>query len=216
LCHECGIGESELPSLSRVYNEDYAHLYVSYLSQDLGHKIVKHRVQELQKLTNLFGWESHRCSTLDFGCATGIVVREARELGLDAWGYEPHAVFFNSHHALHVAPWIAINPESIVSTPFVVSFYDALEHLERVDKWLQLFQPIRIVVTLPVVPLTMFSKDLPNWKHYKPDEHVWYFTDNGIHNFLAAHGYEVYEVEDFERKLGRLDALTVHARRIEK
>jgi hypothetical protein len=40
-------------------------------------------------------------------------------------------------------------------------------------------------------------------KHYKPGEHIWYFTHNGLEWFMAQHGFKLVSFDNFETELGR-------------
>ena len=60
----------------------------------------------------------------------------------------------------------------------------------------------RVLVSLPIfrdVAHVLSSK------HYKPGEHVFYFTEPGFLFFMREHGWRVIETNDYETKIGRED-----------
>lgn len=92
-----------------------------------------------------------------------------------------------------------------------VSFWDCLEHihdpaplLANVEGW--------VFVSLPIVP-----GDGPppkGWKHFRPDEHCWYFTRKGFIAWMREHGFECVEVNANETIAGREDVEAFAFRRV--
>ena len=50
-------------------------------------------------------------------------------------------------------------------------------------------------------------------KHYRPGEHLYYFTELGFAQWMARHGFELLEVSNFETKAGRDSILSFAFRR---
>ena len=40
-------------------------------------------------------------------------------------------------------------------------------------------------------------------KHFKPNEHLWYFTDRGIKRFMFEHGFGFFGQNELETDAGR-------------
>lgn len=88
-------------------------------------------------------------------------------------------------------------------------FWDSLEHihepsglLAKALEW--------VFVSVPIVP---DANRLHEWKHFRRDEHCWYFTETGFCRFMAAHGFELTARDHFETRLGREDIGTYAFRR---
>lgn len=84
----------------------------------------------------------------------------------------------------------------------VLTFWDCLEHihdasalLANVTRW--------VFVSIPIVPGD--GPPSAEWKHFRRDEHCWYFTRKGLIAWMAAHGFECVEVNANEVLAGRED-----------
>ena len=45
--------------------------------------------------------------------------------------------------------------------------------------------------------------DIRKSRHYRPGEHLYYFTDRGIVSWMAMHGFDLLERDWFETRAGR-------------
>lgn len=125
---------------------------------------------------------------VDIGIGGGRFVTEAQAMGYDvnaeavAWlkqqdrYYDPYR-----HHAEAITCW------------------DSLEHipepeklLDRVGEWL--------FVSMPIYDSQAHCLQS---KHFKPGEHVWYFTLHGFIAWCERQGFELMEVNHAESELGR-------------
>jgi hypothetical protein len=80
-----------------------------------------------------------------------------------------------------------------------MTFWDSLEHIPDPKPLLDLITDYAFVST----PIYKNLHTLKTSKHYKPNEHVWYFTRDGIIQFMKAHGFQLLETSDVETQLGR-------------
>ena len=71
----------------------------------------------------------------------------------------------------------------------VICFWDVLEHLPN-------FRPIEnlikekcnyVALTIPMLPK---GKELTKWKHFKPGEHLHYFTDESLDALFKNYGFK--------------------------
>jgi hypothetical protein len=93
--------------------------------------------------------------------------------------------------------------------PSRLTFWDSLEHMtypqdlvKRVGKF--------VFCSLPIFK----DKDHAlKSKHFKPGEHLWYFTRAGLVLFMGKHGLELLEENRMEEELGREDIGTFVFRR---
>lgn len=81
------------------------------------------------------------------------------------------------------------------------TFWDVLEHVERPEDYLGLV-PLHgwVFVSLPIF------RDLHRIResrHYRPGEHLYYWTDDGFLGWMALHGFQVHEANDEETRAGR-------------
>ena len=83
----------------------------------------------------------------------------------------------------------------------VISFFDVIEHFSN-PYFLKDLNCKYIVCSLP--HCHNFSDEwFENWKHRKPNEHLWHFNDESLVNFMLEMGYEkvrISNIEDTVRK----------------
>ena len=83
----------------------------------------------------------------------------------------------------------------------VVTFYDVLEHYENIE-WINKLNTKYIVISLPCCHY--FNDEwFKNWKHRKPDEHIWHFNEKSLLAFMGKMGYiniNISCIEDTIRK----------------
>ena len=49
---------------------------------------------------------------------------------------------------------------------------------------------------------------IKNSKHYRPNEHYYYFTSYGLINYMKDSDFDLIKLDDFETKAGREEILT--------
>lgn len=78
----------------------------------------------------------------------------------------------------------------------VICFFDVLEHFEKID-FVQNLKCDYIFLSLPWCH--NFSDEwFSNWKHRRPDEHLWHFDEKSIKNFFNEMGYEMIDYSNIE------------------
>lgn len=150
--------------------------------------------------------EQHYRSTLpliDVGIGSGAFIELRRARGRSTYGYDvnPVGIAWLDERSLLVDP-------HLVSAD-AITLWDALEHipdfqslLANVREWL--------FMSLPVfndVDHVLRSK------HFKPDEHFWYFTRDGLVAAMLMCGFTLVAESNVESELGREDIGTFAFRR---
>lgn len=78
----------------------------------------------------------------------------------------------------------------------VISFFDVLEHFSN-PYFLGDLNCKYIVCSLP--HCHYFSDDwFKNWKHRKPNEHLWHFNETSLEQFFKVQGYNKINTSNFE------------------
>jgi hypothetical protein len=73
----------------------------------------------------------------------------------------------------------------------LICFWDVLEHLPSFDVIEELLDKAQYVAaTVPIVPERR-SFDLRKWKHFKPGEHLHYWTSEMVIDMFEAYGYKL-------------------------
>jgi hypothetical protein len=90
-------------------------------------------------------------------------------------------------------------------------FWDSLEHIH---------DPRQIMANVNrycfvSAPIFTDCDHVLRSKHFRPDEHCWYFTCNGIIKFMERFGFEMVEQSMMEQSCGREDIMSfVFSRRL--
>jgi len=88
-------------------------------------------------------------------------------------------------------------------------FWDSLEHIHNPSQLLQSVQSY-VFVSCPVF---RDAAHVMGSKHYRRDEHCWYFTREGIRDFMGRFGLEQCHANSMEQSAGREDIETFVFRR---
>ena len=86
-----------------------------------------------------------------------------------------------------------------------ITFFDVIEHLRHPESVLDFVTGQFIFISLPIFR----DRDhVLGSKHFKINEHFWYYTDHAFRAFMEANGFELIEVTDEETTIGREDIFT--------
>lgn len=86
----------------------------------------------------------------------------------------------------------------------VATMYDVLEHHEDIYE-IQNLKAKYLVISVPFCH-NFDDQWFEEWKHRKPDEHIWHFNEQSLKNFMTEIGYtciNMTNVEDTIRKNGK-------------
>jgi hypothetical protein len=175
-----------------TYDQSYFERYNSYRETEMGKAITGYRVGLVNKWCG-------QSKVLDVGIGCGQFI-DARP-GTHGYDVNPHGIRWLIDRGLWHDPHF-INPDN-------ATFWDSLEHIER---------PVELLerVKWHVFISTPIYRDLDHAassKHFKPDEHFWYFTRNGLVSLMKSIGFNLLEESRVETELGREDIGTFAFRR---
>lgn len=86
------------------------------------------------------------------------------------------------------------DPGSVKVT--VATFYDVLEHYQDIYD-IKKIQADYIIISLP--NCHYFSDEwFKNWKHRKPNEHLWHFNETSLIYFMSEVGYDIVNISNIE------------------
>lgn len=178
------------------YDADYFAKYEGYAATEMGGAITAARADLAQR-------HAARHSLIDVGIGCGAFVTEMRARGWPAFGYDINPAGIDW---LRSRDWYA-NP--YLAGASVLTFWDSLEHIPDVAHLLQ--RTTIVLCSLPIVPGD--GPPAREWKHYRPDEHCWYFTHSGFLRWMQQRGFVCLEHSTIEAELGREDIGTYAFRR---
>lgn len=171
-------------SLSVSYADDYFDKYVGYEGTEIAKRINAARVS----LVNRHAGPD--AGILDIGIGSGEFIKS-----------RPNTFGFD------------INPKAVAwlkgqkrwSDSFCVfegfTFWDVLEHVREPESY---FRKIQVGAFLFVsIPVFDSVSKVKKSKHYRPNEHYYYFTEQGFVNWMFEHRFRLLEANDHETKAGR-------------
>lgn len=133
-------------------------------------------------------------AVLDVGAGSGAFVRSAR-----AWGFEAHG-FDVIPEAVARLRGAGLYAEGVGSFD-AVTLWDVLEHIEDPE---QCLGDIRVGAQLFVsIPVFDDLAKVRESKHYRPGEHLYYFSPSGFIDWMELHGFKLLEASTHEILAGR-------------
>ena len=78
----------------------------------------------------------------------------------------------------------------------VITFFDSLEHFENIE----FVKDLNCNYICISVPHCHYFDDewLKDWKHLRPNEHLWHFDENSLNNFMTRMGYKLLTTSNIE------------------
>lgn len=180
--------------LTGQYDRKYWETYVKYRSSPIAEALMKAR-------TDLVGRLYGDAQVVDIGIGSGhfIETRKAKTFGYDV---NPVAISWLVERDLWWDPY-ARDPDAITC-------WDSLEHLARPEA---LVRCVKNMIFISI-PIFLDPDHVIRSKHYKPNEHFWYFTRDGLAEWMRRYGFSLVEENHMETNLGREDIGTFVFKRI--
>lgn len=197
-CPTCGLVTSDIGPDASIYGKEYHEKYVRYANTDLGERVSRARWSLVMR-------HMKQGMLLDYGCGSGHFAQSNPNGCFRVLGYD-------------------INPYSGAENLVLgqiqangVTFWDSLEHVGNPMALLLDLMPEYLFITAPDA-LSIPSIFLPEWRHYRPAEHIHYFSRPSLRKMAQVLGYEILEFNN-EEGLIRNPAhpdwlLTMAARRV--
>jgi hypothetical protein len=179
------------------YDKDYFNKYVKMENTDIANSINDFRTNISQKYCN---------SILDIGVGSGEFIKKSQ---IKMYGYDinEYGVKWLKDNNLFLDPY-----KSDISCVEGLTFWDSLEHF---------YEPSEILNIIPIgkyvfISMPVFDNilNIKKSKHYRPNEHLSYFTTKGLIMFLENIGYDIIEISDKETKAGRFEIMTFVAKKV--
>lgn len=136
---------------------------------------------------------------LDVGCGAGSFIKYMwSDNSIKVYGYDVNEYSVKWLNSKNIYYDINILP----GTQFdCVTFFDSFEHIREHNPMLNKFRKgCYAILSMPIFATTDSAK---RSKHYKPGEHLWYFTDYGIIEHMERMKWHFVERTDIEVRAGR-------------
>lgn len=178
LCNECGLISSEMKSDPFIYGKYYMIHYERYEKSEIGRKIQELRHDLIVRhIKPIIG-----SKILDFGCGVGNFVRYCNRNSIETYGFDinPYLDFWD----------IAV----LLKDYDAMTFWDSLEHLANPREIIKGLGFRYVFISTPCVDdFAGDKKELPTWRHYRPQEHIHYFGEESLKSLLTSCDYKVIE-----------------------
>lgn len=195
LCPTRGIAYQRDMARYRVpYDEAYYQKCAGYDGSDIAQRINAGRVDLVDRHVG----DERR--VLDIGVGSGEFVR-ARP---STWGFDinPRAVELLREAGKWADDLAAFR---------AFSLWDVLEHIEMPNNYFRKMAPgSHLFCCLPIFSSVTAIRQS---KHYRPGEHLYYFTERGLLNWMGEYRWEMLERSEYETGAGREDIVSYAFRR---
>lgn len=162
------------------YDSAYWQKYLVMDATEMGAELTRARVDMVRR--------HHMGGGVDVGIGGGRFVRES---GFHGYDVNKDAVEWLKQEGAYLDPYLC--------KPEAVTCWDSLEHIPNPDlllnaigKWL--------FVSMPIYE---GQAHCLGSKHYRPGEHIHYFTAEGLVNYCADRGFMLVEHNTVESDIGR-------------
>ena len=177
-----GVAYQKDTDVTIEYDHDYYQHYLEIEGTATAKKLNEGRAALVNKY--------YTGKVLDVGIGSGEFIR-TRD---NTYGYDvnPYAIrWLKSFHL-----W-----EEDFSKFKAFTFWDVIEHVESPQEYLDRIPKGAYLFTC--LPIFSTLEDVKQSKHYKPGEHLYYWTREGFINWMDDYGFTFIEMQDYEIKAGR-------------
>lgn len=188
-----------LTGAADVYDDAYFANYQGLAESPIAKALNDFRASLVTRYAPVSGQSS--CSLLDVGIGDGAFLRRIDEfrfwLNAEGCDVNPAGVAWLIERG-------QLSSFEVPGSHDVVTFWDSLEHIRDPRPALAASRNY-VIASLPI--FTSAEHAVAS-KHFKPDEHFWYFTRHGFVEFARAEGFDLVDVRATESALGREDIET--------
>lgn len=188
LCERDGFAYQRDMSRRVRYDDSYLYKFAAY-DRATARAVNAGRVSMLSRHL------TRGSSVLDVGAGDGEFVRAARDAGFNAKGYE---VIPAAANALKLAELYDNHPRGYDA----VTMFDVLEHMEDPAPWLGGISRPSAMLFMSL-PIFEDLRRIRESRHYRPNEHFYYFTADGLVSWIALYGFALVERSQHEIEAGR-------------
>lgn len=151
------------------YDAKYAHQY----DHRPGEEMSRLRWDFIQAHLNL----PVGCRILDVGYGNGAFLKYVRAAGMQIYGIDVHNENFG-------VPVVGLDTKLHFD---LICFFDSLEHFPNVNV-LHKLRSENTIVSIPNTPDWLLAAPRA-WRHYKPGEHLHYFSERSLDIFMRNWGF---------------------------
>lgn len=183
LCLEHGAAYQKDQSALVPYDDAYFNKCAGYEGQEICERINAGRVA-------LVGKHYGNGLALDIGIGSGEFIRKRQfTYGVDV---NPAGIRWLLRNGLYADD---------VETFHCFTLWDVIEHLRTPAEYFDRMPIGSYLFTS--IPIFKDLRRIRESKHYRPFEHLYYWTEEGFIQWMKLHGFKHLETQDFESQAGR-------------
>jgi hypothetical protein len=168
--------------VNQPYDENYFQRYVSYEGSEIAERLNHDRVALVKKYFD--------GRVLDIGIGSGAFVNAHGNC--DGYDVNPAGIRWLKDRRLYCEPSKMVE---------AMTFWDSFEHIKNPAEVLKYVKKWAFIS----LPLFENEKHVLKSKHYRKDEHYWYFTFEGLIKYMGWLGFVFIEFNKMEIEAGRED-----------
>jgi hypothetical protein len=193
---QLGIGYYPIEDLRAPYDQDYFDNFDRNGRTDLGRALMQARLNFVE--------QHYRGTLIDVGIGSGAFIELRNRRQRTTYGYDinPASIAWLEQRMLLVDPYLVAFD--------AMTLWDVLEHIPDFQS---LLANVRDWLFLSL-PIFDDADHALRSKHFKPAEHCWYFTHDGLIFAMSLCGFALVSENRTETDLGREDIGTFAFRRI--
>lgn len=184
-----------------VYDDAYWHRYCAMADTPMGHALNKFRCEFV---TEHFPVAR---GVLDVGIGSGAFMLAIQKIWHDRVikGFDVNEAAGN---------WLMArmqfhDPAILADNSFpLLTFWDSLEHIPAPAATLR--KAFGVAMSIPIFRDKAHALSS---KHFRPDEHLWYWTERGLIDWMGRQGFKCLATSTVESELGREDIMSFAFRR---
>lgn len=184
LCLSHGVAWQKDMTHRVAYDAAYFNKCAAYEDQTIARALNGARIALVDKHVGA------NTQVLDIGIGSGEFIRKRPNTrGFDI---NPAALQWLRKHRLYSAEFAGF---------WAFTFWDVLEHVEDPEVYFRhMTAGSWVFASLPIFnDMTRIRES----KHYRPGEHLYYWTESGFVNWMREHGFDLADCNDYETQAGR-------------
>lgn len=178
------LGFGYFPVRENPYDKSYFEKYLGYAETPMGVAITRARVDLVRRYA---GDEP----VVDIGIGCGQFIETRGSAITTGYDVNPEAIRWLLDRNLWADPYF--------KEPVNATCFDSLEHMKRPERFVELVER-RLFLSIPIFE---DRAHVSRSKHFRPDEHFFYFTRDGLVKWMERLDFILEEENRMETDLGR-------------
>ena len=192
-CPSCDLLHTIVKDTVSVYDAQYCEKYIRYSQTEINKELQRYRWGSVLR-------HARSGKILDIGCGVGAFLQAAPE-GFETFGQDVNNFCVEYCNSIGLRATCDLPEEEFD----VVTMFDSLEHFSSFDDIVAYIRRCLSANGHLVLGVPNFRHDLlediKEWRHYRPDEHVFGISETAVHRLCDKFGFEFLESNDDESKV---------------